>query len=190
MGKVVLDVSVSLDGYTTGPNVSVEQPMGEGGAWLHEWISGDATDREVGAEMHAVAGAAITGRRTFEVGIGLWGEDGAFRMPCFVLTHRAQPPLIKGPTTFHFVTHGIANCLAQARAAAGDKEIWLMGAADTARQFLLAGLVDEVHLHQVAVLLGSGTRLFDQSGVTPDSLEQVRSIQTRLANHLYYRVIK
>lgn len=190
MARVVLDVSVSLDGYTTGPDVGPQQPMGENGTWLHDWINGDAADREVAAEMYAVAGAAITGRRTFEIGIGLWGEDGAFRMPVFVLTHRAQPPLVRGPTTFHFVTEGVFRCMERARAAAGDKEVWLMGAATTARQFLEAGLVDEVHMHQVAVLLGGGTRLFDGSGMGPERLEQTRSIQTRLANHLYYRVLK
>jgi len=196
MGKVVLDVSISLDGFAAGPNVSVDQPMGNGGECLHAWSSGGKTgsatesDQQVAGEMFALTGAVVTGRRTFDVGVGLWGDDGAFGMPCFVLTHRARPKLVKGPTTFTFVTDGIGSCLEQAKAAAGEKDVWLMGAANTAQQYLRAGLLDEMRVHIVSVLLGAGTRLFEHIGTEQVALERTRAIESPFVTHLTFNVVK
>jgi dihydrofolate reductase len=194
MGKVVLDVSLSLDGFSAGADVAKDQPMGAGGERLHAWMSGskgaDQTDVRIAGELAASSGAVITGRRTFDVGIDLWGDDGAFGMPCFVLTHHARERLTKGPTTFSFVTDGIRNCLDQARRAAGDKDVWLMGAADVAQQFLEAQLVDEIRIHLVPVLLRAGTRLFDRIDFSPATLQIVRVVESTDATHMTYRVVR
>lgn len=196
MGKVVLDVSISLDGFSAGPNVAFDRPMGEGGECLHNWLLGGGagaateSDRQVAGEMFASAGAVVMGRRTFDVGVGLWGDDGAFGMPCFVITHHSRATLVKGPTTFAFVTDGIESSLERAQAAAGEKDVWLMGAADVAQQYLKAGLVDEMRIHLVPVLFGAGTRLFDTLGTERVKLETTRVIESPFASHLNYRVVR
>lgn len=196
MGKVVLDVTISLDGFSAGQNIAVDRPMGDGGECLHHWMFGGGigpateSDRQVANEMFASAGAVVMGRRTFDVGVGLWGDDGAFRMPCFVLTHRAQPEMVKGPTTFTFVTDGIHSGLEKAKAAAGEKDVWLMGAANVAQQYLKAGLVDEMRIHLVPVLFGAGARLFDHIGAEQVRLECSRVIESPFATHLSFDVSK
>ena len=162
MGKVTLDMSLSLDGFIAGPHVGVERPMGEGGERLHEWLfntSASEVDAEVEREMSATTGAVVLGRRTFDVGVGLWG-DVPFPVPCFVLTHEDREEIVKKSGTFTFVTDGIESALRQARAAAGEKDVRLMG-ANIAQQFLRAGLLDEIQINLVPVLLGDGIRLFD-----------------------------
>jgi len=100
MSKVILDMTMSLDGFTAGPNISIEQPLGHDGERLHTWLFGDKTplDADVIDEQFKTTGAFVMGRRTFNVGEAPWGDDGAFGMPCFVLTHHARETLIKGPT--------------------------------------------------------------------------------------------
>jgi dihydrofolate reductase len=186
-GKVFLHLSMSLDGFAAGPNIGPEHPLGEGGERLHAWM---ADDPEIAGEFFAGTGAFVLGRRMFDVGIDLWGEDGAFGMPCFVLTHRARETLRRGPTTFTFVADGIESALTQARAAAGGKSIGVGGGPTLARQYLAAGLIDEIRLQLIPVLLGAGTRLFEQIGTAPIELEQTRLIATPAATHLRYRVIK
>jgi dihydrofolate reductase len=195
MGNVVLYMSTSLDGFIAGPNVDVDRPMGEGGERLHEWLStgstADPRDAEVASEMFATetTGAVVMGRRTFDVGEGPWGDDGTFGMPCFVLTHTPAETLVKGATTFTFVTDGIDSALAQAKAAAGDKHINLMG-ANTAQQFLSAGLLDEIQINLIPTLLGDGVRLFDHLAKSQIELERTRVIESSGVTHLRFRVLK
>jgi dihydrofolate reductase len=195
MGKVVLDITISLDGFVAALNVDIARPMGDGGMCLHNWLFGDGTisatriDREVADEVFALTtGAFVIGRRMFDVGEGPWGEDGAFGKPCFVLTHRGKDKLVKGATTFSFVTDGIESALEQAKAAADGKNVFVMGGANIAQQYLKAGLVDEMRIHVAPVLLGAGTRLFDNINAQQIKLETTRVLESPLATHLNFRI--
>jgi len=183
MSRLRLQISMSLDGFTAGPNQSEEHPLGEGGMRLHEWVFPLAAWRErhgeEGGEVNASTdvverslenvGATIMGRNMFggrgtwgeEPWEGWWGEDPPFHTPVFILTHHAREAVVKeGGTTFNFVTGGIESALAQARAAAAGRDVALAGGADVARQYLRAGLIDELQIHLVPVLLGDGESLF------------------------------
>ena len=210
MGKVVLDISTSLDGYVAGPNPTLEQPLGEGGERLHEWIirltswreshglTGGETnpDSELLAEGLASTGSVVMGRKMFSGGAGpwdddpnaggWWGDDPPFRKPVFVVTHHAREPLELGETTFTFVNDGVESAVEQARAAAGDREVLVAGGAAVAQQILSASRLDELQLHVVPILLGGGTRLFE--GAPDVSLERVRVLDSPAVTHLRYRV--
>ena len=212
MGTVVLDISTSLDGFVAGPNPTLEQPLGEGGERLHEWIVGLASWREahgmtgggarsadddVVEEGVARTGAVVMGRRMFSGGSGpwqddprangWWGEDPPFRKPVFVLTHHPREPLTLGGTTFTFVTEGIEVALERAREAAGDRDVLLAGGASVAQQALDARLVGEMQLHVAPVLLGGGRRLLDN--VSADlRFEPTRVLESPAVTHLRYRV--
>ncbi len=193
MSKVVLHFSMSLDGFIAGPDVSVASPMGEGedGLRLHDWIFAkpqDATDAEAAAQMRAGTGAVVLGRRTFDVGIGEW-KDVPYPVPCFVLTHRMHAPLPQKSGSFAFVLDGIESAIEQARAAAGERDVIVMG-ADTAQQALKAGLVDELKLQVIPILMARGVRLLDRLGADGIDLELVRQAQSPLVAHLHYRVLK
>jgi dihydrofolate reductase len=209
MSKVRVHISVSADGCVAGPNQSVENPLGEGGERLHDWVVALRAWRELhgmeGGEVNASnavieeaqanVGAEIMGRGKFGGGPGpwgddpwrgWWGEDPPFHMPVFVLTHHEREPLTLSDTTFTFVTDGIESALKQARPAAAGKDVTLGGGADVINQYLAAGLVDELELHVVPLLLGSGARLFE--GVGADlTLEQVRAVEAPGVAHLKYR---
>jgi dihydrofolate reductase len=174
VGKVFVDITMSLDGFIAGPNDGPEQGLGEGGERLHEWIFGLASwrephgleggeeneDSELLDEAMQRSGAVIVGRRMFDNAHG-WGEDPPFRKPVFVLTHEAREPEDKeGGTTFTFV-EGVEDALGRARAAAGARDVAVGGGAQTIQQFLRAGLVDEMQVHVAPLLLGGGIRLFD-----------------------------
>lgn len=191
MGKVILDMSMSLDGFIAGPNIAVDRPMGEGGERLHHWLFGSVAGDDAGVidRSSRNRGAVVMGRTTFDVGEGPWGEDGAFQLPCFVVTHQARQRLTRGRTTFTFVTEGIESALAQARVAAGDKDVWLMG-ANADQQYLQAGLVDELRIHLIPVLLGAGVRLFEQIGAQRVELERTRVTPSPGVTHLTFRIIK
>lgn len=186
-------MSMSLDGFVTGPDVSVAHPMGIGGHRLHSWFGKtmDAADAEVAAAMFSAesTGAVVMGRRTFDVGIGPWGDDGTFHLPCFVLTHRSAPRLVKGPTSFDFVTDGVAAVLARAQAVAGERAVNVMGAA-TVQQFLQAELLDEIHIDLVPVLLAAGTRLFSLVNGKRVELELTRLVGSPVVTHVSYRVLR
>lgn len=159
MSTVLVYASMSLDGFVAGPNVSVDTPMGVDGERLHEWMfPPDPGNRAVVDALHAETGAVVLGRRTFDVGIGLWA-DVPYPVPSFVVTHEKRPDLPQRSGTFAFVD-GVAEATSRAREAAGDRTVTLMG-ADLQRQALAAGLVDEVMITLVPVLLGAGTRLFE-----------------------------
>ena len=137
---------MSLDGFIAGPDVSIAHPMGVGGERLHEWLFApdrDAADTQVAGEMfsHQTTGAVLMGNTTFTVGEAPWGDDGAFGMPCFVVTRHARPMLRKQETTFTFVTRGLADAFEQARRAATGKNVNVMG-ANTIQQVLAAGVLD------------------------------------------------
>lgn len=194
MGKVVVHKSMSLDGYVAGPDVRVDQALGAGGEQLHAWMFADdidPADAEVAAESYSTdrVGAVLMGRTHFTVGIGHWGDDGTFRMPCFVVTHRSSEPVVKGPTTFTFVTDGLEAALARAQDAAGSKDVNVMGAS-TSRQLLAAGLVDEVQINLVPIVLGGGARLFDGLGPDGPQFEHVRIVDSPRVTHLTYRVLR
>ena len=198
MGKVIADQSMSLDGFSTGPNVGVGNGMGDGGELLHEWMGwedgGAAARAGLGDEdtpfnLLQRSGAVVVGRRMFDLGVEPWGENPPFHMPVFVVTHHAKDPLVKeGGTTYTFVTGGVAAALARAKEAAGDKDIALLGGADIIRQFAEAGLLDELRLHLVHVLLGDGTRLFDRIDPKRVTLERTRVVDAPGATHLTFRL--
>jgi dihydrofolate reductase len=203
MGNVVLSMSVSLDGYSAGPDVTAERPMGEGGERLHEWLfhndsdravaAGDTspsgTDARVAQELFAATGAVVVGKRTYDVGVDLW-QDTPFPVPCVVLTHQAHEPRVMKSATFTFVTDGVKSALQRAQAAAGDRNVLVMGGAATAQQFVRAGLVDEIQIQLVPVLLGSGIRLFDQLGTIHIELERTRLVESPHVTHLRFRVVR
>jgi dihydrofolate reductase len=206
------DIAVSLDGYSAGPDQSEENPLGDGGESLHDWVVELEAWRRAsgleGGELNASSpvveesmrnvGAWIMGRNMFgpvrgpwgdSQWTGWWGDDPPYHTPAYVLTHHARDPVeMKGGTTFVFVTDGIDSALRQAQEAAGAQDVRIGGGADTIRQYLAAGLVDEFELHVVPILLGGGTRLLD--GVGDLRLEQARVIEAPGVTHLKYRVLK
>jgi dihydrofolate reductase len=193
MGDVVFVISMSLDGFITGPGVSAETPLGRGGERLHDWMFDRKTDpdAEVVDEVYGRTGAIVIGKRMFDLGEGPWGDPPPFGMPVFIVTHEARQPLVKqGGTTYTFVSDGIDAALEQAKAAAGDKNVGVWGGADTFRQYLAAGLLDELQIHLIPLLLGGGVRLFDGPGPEPIELEQTRTVETPSATHLWFRVVK
>ena len=180
---LALGFSISLDGYGAGPSQSLESPLGVGGEGLHDWLVNTRTfkrmhggeggdvgiDEDFAARSMAGIGAWIMGRNMFgpirgpwpdESWRGWWGANPPYHTPVFVLTHHQRPPLeMEGGTVFHFVTEGIQAALERAQAAAGRQDIRLLGGAATIRQYLQAGLLDEMHVAVSPILLGSGEHL-------------------------------
>ena len=214
MSKLRCHISISLDGFVAGPNQSEENPLGEGGERLHDWVVRLAAWREphgkaggqvnestrIVEEARENIGAAVMGRNMFgpigggawdEEWTGWWGDDPPYHYPVFIVTHHPREPVeMEGGTTFHFVTDGIESALDQAREAAGGKDTGLWGGADIAGQYLAAGLLDELELHVVPVLLGGGARLFDNVRGADVKLEQVRAVEAPGVTHLKYRIVK
>ncbi|MFF6781183.1 dihydrofolate reductase family protein [Streptomyces sp. NPDC012510] len=188
MSKVVLHVTMSLDGFMAGPDISVEHPMGRGGLRLHEWIfaSDSDVDTVVSREVSASTGAVVLGRRTFDVGVEVW-QDTPFPVPCFVLTHAPRSRLVMKSGSFTFLTGDVRGALRQAEAAAGGKDVTLMG-ADIAQQALRAELLDEINLQIAPVLMGEGRRLFDHLGTEHIELERTRVLTSPHVTHLRFRV--
>jgi dihydrofolate reductase len=187
MGSVVIDMSMSLDGYIAAPNDTPGQGLGEDGMRLHNWAFDDpSVFEQVYGNLIEETGAVIMGRRSYDNSIAAWGGKGPLgEVPCFVVTH--EPPVGSDPI-FTFVSDGIEQALAMAREVAADKRIGLMG-ADIDQQFLAAGLVDEIRIHLIDVLLGGGRRLFDQLPQRIE-LEQTGISQTGGVTHLEYRVVR
>ena len=213
MSKLRCHISISLDGFVAGPNQSEENPLGEGGMRLHEWVFPLAAWREYhgedGGEVNASTpvleearaniGAAVMGRNMFgparggpwddEQWKGWWGDNPPYHYPVFVITHYSRDPVeMSGGTTFHFVTDGIESALEQAKRAAGGKDVMLWGGGHVVQQYLAAGLLDELELHVVPVLLGDGSRPLDNLGGADVRLEQVRAVQAPGVTHLKYRI--
>lgn len=211
MARLRLRTAVSLDGYSAGPNQSVDHPLGVGGQRVHEWVFPLAAwRRHVGMEggianassavvEDAVAGigATIMGRNMFgghpgpwnaeSPWRGWWGENPPYHHATFVLTHYPREPLVmEGGTTFYFVTDGIKSALEQATAAAKGQNVLLAGGANTAQQYLRAGLVDEIFLSIAPVVLGSGERLFENIADGIEGLELVDTIPAPGVVHLKF----
>jgi dihydrofolate reductase len=214
VSRLRFQISVSLDGFVAGPNPSEEHPLGERGEELHEWVFKLAAWRKPhgreGGEVNASSavveetlenvGATIMGRNMFGGGPGpwgdepwdgWWGDDPPFHHPVFVLTHHERQRLDKeGGNSFTFVTDGIESALEQAKKAAGGNDVSLGGGASVAQQYLAVGLIDEMLLNVVPVLLGDGTRLFENLGdVAEIGLEQVRVVEAPGVVHLTYRAV-
>ena len=211
MSDTTCHIAISLDGFVAGPNQSPEHPLGEGGMRLHEWAfnthgwreehgyeGGERNlDSEVVEEVTQGVGAHIMGRRMFgggdgpwdETWTGWWGEDPPYHTPVFVLTHHEREPLqMQGGTTFHFVSDGIGSALEQARAAAGDEDVAIAGGASAVRQYLVAGLLDELYLHIVPIVLGAGERLLQDVGDV--AFEPVKVVASPAVTHVKYRVVR
>ncbi|MCA0294574.1 MAG: dihydrofolate reductase family protein [Actinobacteria bacterium] len=190
MGRVIFDISMSLDGYIVAPGQTPQQPLGEGGERLHEWaFGGDDSSLELLRKASATLGAVVTGRTNFEHALPWWGPDGptgSARKPVVVLTH--QPPSALPPgSVYTFVTDGPRAALAAARERAGEDDISVMGGADVGRQFLAEGLVDEISLHIAPLVFGGGLRMFDELPIRRD-LTLMDCLGTGSAVHLRYRV--
>ncbi len=210
VSKVKCQISISADGYLAGPNQSEENPLGEGGMALHEWVVKLAAWREPhgreGGEVNASSeifeeaagntGAVVMGRNMFgpvrgpwtePLWNGWWGDEPPFGVPVFVLTHHEREPLTLGETTFHFVTEGPERAVELAREAAGDEDVSVGGGGETIQQLIRAGLPDEILINQVPVILGGGTRLLD--GIPPSvELGQLRVVEAPDVAHLFYSV--
>jgi dihydrofolate reductase len=208
VGKVKCQISISADGYLAGPNQSEENPLGEGGMALHEWVFKLAAWRqphgreggevnassEVLEEATAGTGAVIMGRNMFgpvrgpwaePLWNGWWGEEPPFHCPVFVLTHYEREPLTLGETTFHFVTEGPERAVELAREAADGEDVSVGGGGETIQQLIRASLLDEMLINQVPLVLAGGTRLLD--GIPPSvKLEQTRIIEAPDVAHLFY----
>jgi dihydrofolate reductase len=189
MAIVICDMSVSLDGYVTGPNDSRENPFGDGAHSLHDWLSDAATDTDRALLRDSIGGigAIVMGRRSFDKneGDGGWGDAGPLGdTPCFVVTH--TPPEREHPPVYTFVTDGVVAAISQAKEAAGERAVGLHGAT-VMQQALPLGLVDEFRLHVVPILVGGGTPLFGQLSEAV-SLERIDVVATPAATHLRFRV--
>jgi dihydrofolate reductase len=211
MSLVRCQISISVDGFVAGPNQSLENPIGEGGLRLHEWAFATASwreqqgqtggapgvDSDVLGEVVQNVGAYIMGRKMFGGGEGRWneswkgwwGDNPPYHVPVFVLTHQPRAPLpMQGGTTFNFVTDGIESALAQARSAAGQRDIVIAGGAHAVQQYLAAGLLDELYLHIVPIVLGAGERLLENVG--DPTLKPVQVIASPNVTHVRYRVVR
>lgn len=207
----VENFTISLDGYGAGPDQGMDQPLGAGGEALHDWLTATRTwlrvhgkdggaaglDDDFAARGEGDFGAWILGRNMFgpERGAwgdtnwkGWWGKNPPFHAPVFVLTHHARPPIeMEGGTTFHFVTGGIHDALERARAAAGGRDVRIGGGADTIRQYLRAGLIDELHVAIAPILLGRGERLFGDVDVRALGYACAQFVGSERATHVVLR---
>lgn len=191
MSRVVVDISISLDGFVTAPGVDPEHGLGVGGEALHEWAFSEGADREILDAGTAATGAVVMGRRTFDIVDRVWDEQlgygagNAAQPPCFVVTH-AEPDSIRLVDRFTIVTDGVASALDQARVVAGDRDAVVMGGGDVCGQVLADGLADVLSLHIAPVVLGGGMPLF--AAGTRVALELLESVTTPHATHQTYRV--
>ena len=212
MSLVRCHQAISLDGFSAGPNQSLENPLGEGGERLHEWMFETAAwarmqglpagrpETPDSAIVDEIAsdpnvGAYIMGRNMFggghgrwdETWKGWWGENPPYHRPVFVLTHEPRAPVpMQGGTTFFFVTDGVASALRQAQAAAGDRDVHVAGGAHTIQQFLREGMLDELYLHIAPILLGAGERLLENVG--EPRMTPVTVVASPRVTHIRYRI--
>jgi len=201
MGKVILDISMSIDGFVTGPNDNKKQPLGEKGMAIQSWLfSGDQSsdyndffklsnaNKEVFDSPIPSTGAMIVGRRTFDIVNGWDGSHPIQGIPIFVVTHKPPESYMKGDTKFTFVTDGVESAVKQAKEAAKGKNV-SVGTASIAQQCIKAGMLEEIHLHVSPVIMGEGTRLFAHIGNGQIKLESQQVIDGTDVTHLKYGVI-
>jgi dihydrofolate reductase len=212
MAKVIAALTMSLDGFIAGANDAVETPLGDGGMSLFDWyFDGDTPIRQyqeaasrgvsvppfklasnnatVFEELIDSGGAVVTGRRTYDITNGWEGNGPLPQLPLFVVTHTAPDIVPKGESTYTFVTDGVESAVAQAKAVAGGKYVSLLGAS-IPQQCLRAGLLDEIQIHVVPLLLGTGVRLFDHLGTDNIELETMRVVDGPGVTHLRFRVVR
>jgi dihydrofolate reductase len=203
MGKVVFNMTMSLDGFVAGPNDSPENGLGDGGDALFKWyFSGDteitisegtpvlkvsSQSAKLLKEAFETYGAGVWGRRTFDIARA-WGGH-PLGEPCFIVTHTIPQEWVKEGSPFTFVTDGVESAIRQGKDAAGDKDV-VICTASILQQCLKAGLVDEIYIDVAPVLLGSGVRLFDHLGTEPIELESIRAVEAPGVTHLGFRVVK
>ncbi len=200
MSKVIADISMSLDGYVTASGVDLEHGLGIGGEAVHAWVLEEPrspVDESVLARSFEQTGAVVMGRRLFDIvdGPNGWSDDVGYGHdqdqsappPCYVVTHE-PPAQVRLASRFRFVTDGVAAAIEQARAAAGDKDVVVMGGANVVDQSLATGMVDQLRLHLSPVIFGGGTRLFDLVGRT--TLVQGEVTASPRAAHLTYDVVR
>ncbi|HXB01798.1 MAG TPA: dihydrofolate reductase family protein [Opitutaceae bacterium] len=209
---VVRSFTLSLDGFSAAPGQSQEAPFGKDGLRLMNWVFAtkhfnamygrpggvEGVDNDFMAKSDENIGASIMGRHMFgpppdakdkAAWKGWWGENPSYHHPVFVLTHEKKAPIpMEGGTSFTFVNDGIESALKQAFAIANGKDVRLAGGADTVRQYLKAGLIDELHLVQVPLLLGQGERIFEGLGGVEDLYECVEFTPSKAVSHL--RMVK
>jgi dihydrofolate reductase len=204
MSKVIVELSMSLDGFVAGPNDGPENGLGDGGERLFQWYSSGDTalplpgtdmvfkisraSAELLREEWDMLGAMVAGRRMFDIAHA-WGGNPPGGGPCFIVTHTAPQEWIKEGSPFTFVTDGVESAIRQAKKAAGDKNV-AVSSASIMQQCIKAGLLDEIHIDLAPVLLGGGVRLFDNLGAAAIELESTRVIETPDVTHLRYRIVK
>lgn len=191
MSKVIVHMSMSLDGFIAGPNPAPDNPLGTNGHRLHDWVfknPGSEYSRTFVASLKNKIGAVIMGRTMYDESLPWWNGTGPLGdgVPCFVLTKTGTQPT-DAAVVFAFVTEGIGAALTQAKAAAKGKEIFINGGGNTIQQFITAGLVDELHIHLIPILLGGGTSLFGSLGEYIE-LEKIEVTDEHDATHLHYRL--
>jgi dihydrofolate reductase len=203
MGKVVFNMTMSLDGFVAGPNDGPDNGMGDGSDKLFNWyFSGDTEipisdgnmmlkvsqqSAAILEEAFETYGAGVWGRRTFDIAQGWGGHPPG--SPCFIVTHTVPQEWVAEDSPFTFVTDGIESAVRQAKEAAGDKDV-VICTASILQQCLKAGLVDEIHVDVAPLLLGKGVRLFDHFGDEPIELESIRVIEAPGVTHLGFRVVR
>jgi len=204
MSKTFIDIAISLDGFMAGDNRSPQNPLGDNGPTIHNWMfvqkafwethsmdnqgEKDDEDGTLIRETFARTGAWMMGKRMFEEGELAWPE-GLFKAPVFVLTHEKREPWVqKDNTTFYFINDGFESALAKAKAAAGNRDIRISGGGDCIRQALNSGHVDELTIHIAPTLLGSGLRPFDGVDKTKLTLAPAKTVHSPMATHITYAV--
>lgn len=188
MTKLVVDITISLDGFIAGPGISNTQPMGKNGDLLHRWMFRNKTeqDTKILSEFVETTGAVVLGNHMYSTAIDIaWNGVTPFSSPAIVVCHKQPAKKVEG---FVYVTTGLNDALEHARKLAGDKDIWIIGGANIIQQFFTAGLVDILHLHIAPVLLNQGTRLFE--GIGMETLQLIRTSvrETPGAVHINYQV--
>jgi len=205
LSKTIFDIAISLDGFMAGENRSPQNPIGDGGLTLHNWMfvqkafwehlgkddgKEDGPDGKLIRDTIARTGAYIMGKRMFEEGESNWPED-LFKADVYVLTHEKRDPWIqKGTTAFYFINDGIENAFEKANRSANGKDIRIQGGANTIQQFLNAGLIDEFCIHISPVILGSGIRLLDNINKDIFNIEISEVIPSKLTTHLKYKLTR
>jgi dihydrofolate reductase len=195
MGVVLLDISVSLDGFIAQPDDSAGP--------IHHWFFEGSTPNRHNAEfkttpeseavlddMFETTGALVVGRRTYDLTNGWGGAHPIPDVPVVVVTHRPPASVPQGTTPFVFATEGVADAVDQAQSLAGDATVVVMGGASVARQALNAGAIDELQIHVTPVLLGEGVRLFEDAGASTIELEKTRVVDAPDVTHVRYRILK
>ena len=203
MGKVVFNMTMSLDGFVAGPNDSPENGLGDGGEQLFEWYFSGNTEVKISEgtpvlkvsaqsaklmkESFETYGAGVWGRRTFDIAHAWNGHPPG--TPSFIVTHDVPQRWVYAGSPFTFVTDGVESAIRQAKRAAGDKDV-VVSTASILQQCLNAGLMDEIHVDLVPFLLGNGVRLFDHLNIEPVKLERIHAIEAPGVTHMAFRILR